>query len=319
MIHPWDVQVWDAMPPPKGVKYCSYNTIICTRKGRGASGIRNADQDGDLLGFSNDRRLLALFDALPEGGGAAEFIAAGARVKKSLSEVPRKALPSVDAHRAHILLDDTLPVRGLVYAIAERVLEHVFFKSPDPRQDGSLVAAIELGAYTHAAMDVPKKYLATEVVSKAKACLKAAGVKIRGKGSRKVSQTLKARLKFKPVRRVNALTLLVKELGNHSRLGKVWMPRSTIRLSAAAGAASRQALLAKEPRGHKVAMEVDRAPLPEVCAVVARRLCKPGNFHLACRNCSAEPLIEGAQALQDKTSGPPPICSVLTLKFVLTW
>ena len=218
MIHPWDVQVWDAMPPPKGVKYCSYNTIICTRKGRGASGIRNADQDGDLLGFSNDRRLLALFDALPEGGGAAEFIAAGARVKKSLSEVPRKALPSVDAHRAHILLVDTLPVRGLVYAIAERVLEHVFFKSPDPRQDGSLVAAIELGAYTHAAMDVPKKYLATEVVSKAKACLKAAGVKIRGKGSRKASQTLKARLKFKPVRRVNALTLPGKELGNHSRL-----------------------------------------------------------------------------------------------------
>ena len=248
MIHPWDVQVWDAMPPPKGVKYCSYNTIICTRKGRGASGIRNADQDGDLFGFSNDRRLLALFDALPEGGGAAEFIAAGARVKKSLSEVPRKALPSVDAYRAHIL-----PVCGLVYAIAERVLEHVFFKSPDPRQDGSLFAAIELRAYTHAAMDVPKKYLATEVVSKANACLKAAGVKIRGKGSRKVPQTLKARLKFKPVRRVDALTLLGKELGNHSRLGKVWMPRSTIRLSAAAGAAYRQALLAREPRGHKVA------------------------------------------------------------------
>ena len=32
---------------------------------------------GDPFGFSNDRRLLGLLDALPEGGSAAEFMAAG--------------------------------------------------------------------------------------------------------------------------------------------------------------------------------------------------------------------------------------------------
>ena len=314
MIHPWDVQVWTAKPPPKWAKFVSYNTIICTRKGRGASGIRNADQDGDLFGFSNDRRLLDLFDALPEGSGDSAFRAAQARVKQSLSEVPFEALPSVDAYRAYVLMVDTLPVRGLVYAIAERVLNHVFHRSADPRQDGSLVAAIELGSYTHAAMDVPKKFLGTEVVRRARACLKAAGVKLRGKGSRKVSETLKGSLKFKHITRAEACTLLGKELDGRHMLGKVWLPCSEIRLSSAAGAAFRQMRLARKPRGHMVAMEVDRAPLPEVCGLVAHRVCKPGAFGRALRSGDAKPLLQDATALDAKSTGPAPISSVNTLK-----
>lgn len=62
----------------------------------------------------------------------------GTLVKKSLSKAPPQALPSKHAYRVHILMVDTMLVRGIVCAIAEQVLEHVFFRSPDPRQDGSL-------------------------------------------------------------------------------------------------------------------------------------------------------------------------------------
>lgn len=63
---------------------------------------------------------------------------------------------------------DTMPVRGLVCAMTESLLAFALLKSPDTRQDGSLVAAVELGAYAHAANDAPKKYSPKEVFNQAR-------------------------------------------------------------------------------------------------------------------------------------------------------
>ena len=63
-----------------------------------------------------------------------------------------------------------------------------------------------------------------------------------------------------------------------------------------------------------VAMEVDRAPLPEVCGVVAHRMCKPGVFGQAVRSGDAKPLLQAAEALDAKSAGPAPITSGVALK-----
>lgn len=178
---PWDIQIWEAKEPPKWLKKLETNALICSKKGKGANGICNADYDGDLFGFANDQRFLRLAEALPEGSGAQVFADVETRVKKSLSKVPVELLPSVASCRQYMLQVDSMPVKGIVYAMAERVFQHVFYNSPDPRQDGRLLAAIEMGAYGRAAMNVPKWHLATKVTSKARACMKRTGACGRGK------------------------------------------------------------------------------------------------------------------------------------------
>ena len=118
-------------------KVCVLQHYICNLRPKGPCRVRNSE-------CRPGRWLLRPFKrpAPFKGSGDPAFRAAQARVKKSLtlSEVPFEAFPSVDTYRAYVLMVDTLPVRGLVYAIAE--------SSTDPRQDGSIVAAIELGSYT---------------------------------------------------------------------------------------------------------------------------------------------------------------------------
>lgn len=182
--------MWEAVPPPPGAKHIPFNTLSRSRKGHGAAGVRNTDHDGDLFSFSNDKRILDFCDATLEGMQAKEFIEAEARVKASLSKVPEAPFSSTAAFRDFILEVDALPVRASC-----KLFVSEFHRSRDPRLDGLLVAAVELGAYAHAAMDVPKKYLATEVVSKARMRLKSAGLWQKG---RKVSATLLMKLKFLP-------------------------------------------------------------------------------------------------------------------------
>ena len=78
-----------------------------------------------------------------------------AEVKDTLPRAPANRLKGVAAFRKFCLSVDTLPVRGVACAMVEKVLYHIFLKSPDPRQDGSLVYGIKMGACSHAANDAP--------------------------------------------------------------------------------------------------------------------------------------------------------------------
>ena len=78
-------------------------------------------------------------------------------------------------YRDHILSIDTLPVRGIVCAIAER-LQRAVPASSDPRRDGTLIRAIQAGACSEAANDSPKKHPPSTVTAVASELLIAAGL-----------------------------------------------------------------------------------------------------------------------------------------------
>ena len=84
--------------------------------------------------------------------------AAEAPVKANLSKVPATPLKGLGEYRDYVLQVDTTPVRGICCALFERALSHAM-KSPDPKQVGSMVAAIEFGAAGHAGNNCPKDLL----------------------------------------------------------------------------------------------------------------------------------------------------------------
>lgn len=98
-------------------------------------------------------------------------------------------------------------------------------KSPDPKQDGSMVAAIEFGAAGHAGNDWPKDYLSKEVVALAFHLMRMHGIR---KNAPRSSKTLARRLRLTDA--VDPLPLLKKELLRRRPLGKVWMPQPAVRL-----------------------------------------------------------------------------------------
>ena len=124
------MQIWEAVPLPKYANHIPCNALIATRKGRRVAAIRNADHDGDEFGFSNDPRLLEILDATPEGAGIEEFLQVEAEVKETLPRAPANRLKGVAAFRQFCRSVDTLPVRGIACAMVEKVLHHIFFKSP---------------------------------------------------------------------------------------------------------------------------------------------------------------------------------------------
>ena len=112
----------------------------------------NADTDG----FTHDPRYFALADMLPEGTNVPEFMHVEARVESGFTQ---RVSPPISGTMAcpHFILVGTMPVCGFVCTMAERLLKHALLRSAAPRQDGSLIAAIELGSYARAANDAPKK------------------------------------------------------------------------------------------------------------------------------------------------------------------
>ena len=263
-----------------------------------------------MLLLRADGRYLALADMLPEGTNVPEFMHAEARVESGFTKKVSPPISGTTAYRHFILEVDTMPVRGLVCTMAERLLKHALFRSADPRQDGSLIAAIELGAYAHAANDAPKKYAPVEVLERAKARLRSCGVKARAGTS---SKHLKGRLSLQVGKPVEQLNTVLKG----DPLGRAWMPAPEVRLSTAAGAAFRQALFTPKARGQGMEAEVLRTPLPEICSVIGNRLAPPKQpqlFKKAVREGVAKDLVLAAEALAEKKTCAKEITSVCTLK-----
>ena len=224
-----------AWRPPKHGRHIPCNALIATRKGRGVAAIRNADHDGDEFGFSNDPRLLEIHDATPEGAGIEEFLRVEAEVKDTLSRAPAHRLKGVAAFRKFCVSVDILPVRGIACAMVEKVLCHILFKSPDPRQDGSLVYGIKMGACSHAANDAPQKKFAAVLLKTFEmgtSLLEAVGDQAHGPRC-SVEHAALLRLQPGPSSHAN-LANLSKELAGETNLGKVWMPSHEIRLSSEA-------------------------------------------------------------------------------------
>lgn len=95
------------------------------------------------------------------------------------------------------------------------------------------------------------------------------------------------------------------------------MPAPEVRLSAAAGAAFRQALLTPKARGQGMEAEILRTPLPEICSVVGNRLAPPKQpqaFKKAVREGLVQDLVRAAEAMAEKKAPPKEIASVCTLK-----
>ena len=308
LLHPWDIQIWEAVPLPKHAHHVPMNALVASRVGRGVAGIRNADHDGDLFAFSNDQHLLDVCKYTPEGSEGSdvqEFQDAEARVKANLSKVPATPLKGVAAYRDYVLQVDTMPVRGICCALFERALFHAM-KSPDPKQDGSMVAAIEFGAAGHAGNDCPKDYLSKEVVALALQLMRMHGIR---KNAPRSSKALARRLRLTDA--FDPLTLLNGLLGPRP-LGKVWMPQPAVHLSTQAGAFLRTRLLTPKALGSGMEAEVQRVPLDEVGRLVGHRLLKKQRIQKYAREGRAEELL--ALAADGRWDDRAPIQSAATLK-----
>ena len=79
-------------------------------------------------------------DATPEGAGIEEFLQVEAEVKETLPRAPANRLKGVAAFWQFCLSVDTLPVRGIACAMVEKVLHHIFLKSPGSSKEQAVTA-----------------------------------------------------------------------------------------------------------------------------------------------------------------------------------
>ena len=138
-MQPWDLQVWKAIRFPTWTRKVPMTPLVCSREGSGVCSIRNADYDGDLLGFSNNQRLLQVAKLTAEGLQVPEIETAIQRATARAAKQRKHVLALMQDYRDFILVVGTMPV---VCAVAEQ-LQQAVFASPDPRRDGALTRAIQ--------------------------------------------------------------------------------------------------------------------------------------------------------------------------------
>lgn len=270
MRHPWDMQIWKGKKLPDHAEHAPKNVLVATRQGAGACRIRGADYDWDPFMFSNDARLLRLNRCTPDGANMPELLRAAAEVRDLLGQGPPVPCQGVMAYRKHVVSVDTMPVRSLATAAAERA-QQAAIDSLDPRQaDGSLVACVRLAECARIAMDAPKKFSASAVMSLVRRELADSGL---GPTAARCSEALLPRFHTKSPDFAEKCRLLDSALADQVAcgLGKVWIPRAPeTRLSGEAGETLRELLT--ERKSPDFSDRVERKLLLELAGFIAHRL-----------------------------------------------
>ena len=176
MLHPWDMQLWVAKELPPAAIYIPNNVLIATRLGEGATGIRNADHDGDRFLFSDDPDLVKFCKATPESVSSSLFSDGLKQVRSFLNKSPAFRGTSISDYRGHVLSVETRPVQGLACAAAEKEQQAVSH-SVDPMQSGAMLWSIKLSECAHMANDAPKKFEGSQVLELIDTLLGQAGLK----------------------------------------------------------------------------------------------------------------------------------------------